>query len=120
MNLSQYVGISYEVKNCLEIIQFFYKQEFDIEIRNFFDGPMPDPEKVEALIVSNKGTFVKVQDPMYGDILTVNLRGLTCHLGVYVGQKKFLHSRKEVGSCIEPLKKYQRLVEGFYRHQELA
>lgn len=116
--LSKYVGREYEKYNCLDLVKEFYMDNFEIEIKNYFEGEVPSREKVQCLIVSNKGEFDKVSgDPKFGDVVIINLYGYVCHIGVCIGCGKFLHSVRGAGSCIDSLARYSRMIEGFYRHQ---
>ena len=117
----EYIAKPYESYNCFDLVRDFYLTEFDIELSNYFDGgPVPDRREVETLIVSNKGDFVKVDKPEYGDVVVIALYGLECHIGVCINQTDFLHSRKGTGSTMEKLSRYGKMVAGFYRHKAKA
>lgn len=119
--VSQYIGRPYEKANCLDIAREFYMREFQIEIKQYYEGPTPGPKDVEALIVSNKGEFVAVSDePQFGDLVVIRLYGVECHLGIFIQKGKFLHSIKTAGSVLDNLTKYEKMIVGFYRHKGLA
>ncbi len=120
LDLRKYIGKDYDTYNCLDLVREIYKDFFGLEIKNYFEGPIPSTEEVQSLIVSNKGNFVAVTDKKFGDIVVIRLYGIECHLGVVVDQTHFIHSAKRVGSNIDRLGRYSKLITGYFRHRELA
>lgn len=119
--LIDYIGKPYETYNCFDLVRDFYKDQFDIDLSNYYDGGVVPPRKeVETLIVSNKGDFVKVDEPEFGDVVVIALYGLECHIGVCVGGGNFLHSRRGTGSTMEKLERYAKMNAGYYRHKVTA
>jgi len=120
INLAKYVGRDYDNYNCFTLVKEFYKDHYDIVLKDYFEGPVPSEKEVENLIISNKGEFIPALVPAFGDIVTIKLWGIECHIGVCIDDKQFLHSVKYAGSGIAQLKKYKRLITGFYRHREAS
>lgn len=121
IDLKKYIGRNYEEYDCLDLVKEFYKDHFGLEIENFYEGAKPTPEEIGVLVKTNKGEFVKVDGkPQFGDIVVIKLYGIACHLGVIVEGTKFLHSAKNIGSNIDRIERYSRLIEGYYRHRELS
>lgn len=119
INLSKYVGKSYNTYNCFDCAKHFYREEFGIELKDYFEGPVvPDRKTIECLVISNKGDFERVEKPKFGDLIVIRLYGYASHIGIYIGEGKFLHSLRNVGSCIDTLSRYEKMVEGYYRHRE--
>jgi len=122
INLLKYIGRPYETYNCFDLVKEFYADNFKLDIKHYFEGgPVPDRREVESLVVSNKGDFVKVEGkPQFGDIVVLKLYGLECHIGVCVDASRFLHSAKKIGSSLDRLDRYSKMIAGFYRHREYA
>ena len=118
MNLSKYIGRPYEEYNCFDLVKEFYMDQFGLDLKNYYEGPVPDRKTIQSLVVTNKGDFSLVEDPQFGDIVVLKLYGYSCHIGVCIGEGKFIHSIRKTGSSIEPLSRYKTLTEGFYRHRE--
>lgn len=121
VDLKKYIGRSYDTYNCLDLVKEFYKDFFGLEVKNYFDGLVPDRKEVSSLIETNRGDFVEIKskrDIKFGDIVVIRLYGLECHLGVVIAGTKFLHSAKNIGSNIDRLERYERLIAGYYRHRE--
>ena len=119
-DLSKYVGRDYETYNCFDLAKDFYRQELGLELKNYFEGGVPPRKEIECLVKTNKGDFTRVEDIKFGDIVVIRLYGYASHIGICLGDGFFLHSVRKVGSCIEPLARYSRMIEGYYRHQELS
>lgn len=121
MNLSKYVGRSYNVYNCFDLVKEFYADQYGLDLKNYFDGKIvPERKEVESLVITNLGFFVPVEKPKFGDIVVIRLFGYSSHIGVCVGEGKFLHSIRNTGSCMDSLGRYSKMIEGFYRHRERA
>jgi hypothetical protein len=121
MDFSKYIGRSYETYDCFALVREFYADHFGLSLHNYFDGSSGISKKeVQTLISANKGHFTEVRGkPKLGDIVVIKLFGIECHIGVCVSDKMFLHSIKGVGSAMEKLSRYSRLIAGYYRHGEL-
>lgn len=120
MNLVKYIGRPYETYNCFDLVKEFYKDHFNVELKNYFEGEIPTPQKVEVLIISNKGDFIKVDSPEFGDLVVLKIYGLECHLGVVVSPTMFLQSTKKTGSNMDRLSRWQNMIAGFYRLKGMA
>jgi hypothetical protein len=123
ISLLKYIGRPYEKYNCFDLAKEFYMDFFKIDIKHYFEGDEKDVNKLEVqtLIVSNKGDFVRVEGkPQFGDIVVVKLYGFECHIGVCVNSSQFLHSAKKIGSSMDRLERYSRMIAGFYRHKAHA
>jgi hypothetical protein len=118
IDVRKYLGLPYEKYNCFDIVKDFYKDFFDLDLSNYFEGSaVPNRKEISSLIISNKGDFVEVDTPEVGDIVVIRLFGFECHMGVCIGGGEFIHSSKGVGSHIGRLSRYQRLISGYYRHR---
>lgn len=120
-DLRKYLGRSYETYNCLDLVKEFYKDFFNLEVKNYYEGSVPDRRQVESLIITNRGDFQKVEGPpKFGDLVVIKLYGIECHLGVVIKGTKFIHSAKNIGSNIDRLERYHKIIAGYYRHRELT
>jgi cell wall-associated NlpC family hydrolase len=114
-NLSHYIGRNYEQVNCWDLVREFYLKEFGIELRQYYGKDLTSTEQ-QSLILSNRGSFTKVADPQFGDLMLLKLYGIECHIGIFIGEGKFLHSIKTTGSVLDSLDRYKHLISGYYRH----
>jgi hypothetical protein len=92
-----------------------------VELRQYYQGKTPTPAENQALIQSNRGEFIKVEDePAYGDLIVLNLSGLECHIGIFIKPEKFLHSIEGKGSVLDNIERYKHRIVGYYRHKGKA
>lgn len=115
----KYIGRNYDTYNCFELVKEFYKDQFNLDLSNYWEGgKTPNRDEVESLVVSNKGDFVRVDTPEFGDIVVLKLYGLECHIGVCLNKSQFLHSARNIGSLMDRLERYSKMIGGFYRHRD--
>ncbi len=119
IKLRKYIGRSYEDYNCFDLVKDFYRDQFNLDLQHYFEGgQVPDRKDVASLIVTNKGDFIKVEGiPRFGDLVIIRLYGIECHIGVVIEGGKFLHSARGIGSMIDRLERYNKMIAGYYRHR---
>ena len=115
--VKRYIGKPYETTNCFDIVREFYLGEFNLEIKQYYSGKTPTDKEVESLVHTNKGDFIRVEEPRFGDLVLIKLKGVECHLGVYIQKENFLHSIKGTGSVLDKVDKYKHLIVGYFRHR---
>ncbi len=96
----------------------FYADVYKLELKNYFEGPVPNRKELESLVITNKGDFEEVKTPQFGDIVVIKVFGYASHIGVCIGGGKFLHTLRNTGSCMDTLHRFRKMTEGFYRHRE--
>lgn len=114
MQYSKLIGTPHSEANCWEIARLFYKLEFGVELKHYFDGPTPPPEVAQNLIFTSKGDFVRTDTPKFGDIILLRVRGLESHIAIYLSPTQILHSTSKTGCVIDRFDKWSKLVNGFY------
>lgn len=119
MDLKKYIGKPYEKYNCFDLVKEIYQDYFGLTLKNYYEGDTPDRKEVKFLIDTNRGDFERViGKKKFGDIVTINLFGIECHLGVVVDDNLFIHSSRGIGSHIARFESYRHLIGGIYRHRE--
>lgn len=114
-NFSHLIGIPYEQKDCYALAVAFYKDILGIELKNYYSEIPESAIESSNLIYSSMGDFKKVEVPQFGDLIVIKLKRIESHIGIYVGEDKMLHSFKSVGSSVEGLSKYRRMISGYFR-----
>jgi cell wall-associated NlpC family hydrolase len=108
--------VSYEKMDCWKLAKQFYQQVFNIELKHYFEGPVPDRNEVKNLIYTNAQDFSKVEgEYSFGDILIISLYGIECHIAIYLGEGRMLHTMKGSGSIIDRVNRWSRMISGAYR-----
>lgn len=119
-DLSKYIGRPYEEYNCLDLVKEIYKDIFNLQVKDYYEGQTPDRRDVTSLIATNRGDFQEVKGaPRFGDLVLIRLYGLECHIGVYVDRQFFVHSIRGTGSSLDRLSRYRKMIAGYYRHREI-
>lgn len=120
MDLRKYIGRKYDEYNCLDLVREFYKDQFGLDVKQYYEGNTPGENEAASLIKTNKGDFTEAEGPrQFGDLVLIKLYGIECHIGVVVNGTQFLHSAKRIGSCMDRLERYSKLISGYYRHREV-
>lgn len=115
-NYNYLIGVPYENMNCWDIAVSFYSNFFEINLGNIYSGPVPSRPDTEKLISSNKGDFIRVRSPVFGDIVLLKIFGVESHIAICLGEGKMLHTSKSHGSVVERIDRFQKVISGYYRH----
>lgn len=115
----KYIGRDYKVYDCFALVKEFYKDQFGLDLSPYYTGvEQLSRVDIQSLVVSNKGDFVRVDEPKFGDLVIIRLYGLECHIGVCLNKSQFLHSARVIGSTMDRLERYSKMIAGYYRHRE--
>ena len=114
-DFSELIGVSYEEMNCWDLTRSFYKKVFGLDLKHYYSDTPQDRDETQGLIYTNKGDFVRVESPVFGDIILISVLGLESHIAVYVGDGMLLHTGKRKGSVIDRLSHWDKVVVGYYR-----
>ncbi len=127
MNYSKYIGLPY-VDNgrdttgvdCWGLARLFYKGELNIDLPSYVESYSggSDPQIVEAVsIYKDNWQLESKGNP--GDLCLFNILGEPTHVGIYIGDNKFLHCRQGQDSVVESLTnpKWKNRFVGFYSYQ---
>lgn len=115
---SNLIGLEYEDYNCWDLARLFYIQVFAIDLKHYYQNKKKaeeDRKLTESLIYTNKGDFVRVEEPEFGDLITMKIRGLESHIGIYIGNGLMLHTDRIRGSHVDRLSRFDKMICGFYR-----
>ena len=130
MNYDKYIGLPYldngRTKtgvDCWGLARLVYQGEFDIDLPSYTQEYIggTDPHIVEAVNLY-KDNWQELATPNIGDLCLFNIFGEPMHVGVFIGENKFLHSRRGSDSVIESLNntKWKNRFVGFYTYAPQA
>lgn len=111
------IGIPYEKEDCWGIVRRFYKQVFNLELKSYYDNVPNNSERSNDLILSARGDFFAVDALRFGDIITMTILGIECHIGVFLNAETFLHTQKGTGCRIDRLHAWRHRITGYWRAQ---
>lgn len=126
MNFDKYIGLPYQENgrtlegvDCWGLARLLYKQELNIELPDYSDLYTGSwDEQVTKLINAHKDTWKQVAEGKPGDLCLFNIYGEPAHVGVYIGENKFLHSRERMDVAVESLTSpvWSKRFAGFYEY----
>lgn len=130
MDYNKYIGLPYASNgrtesgvDCWGLACLFYRDELGIELPSYSElySTASDPEVVTA-INTHRDNWLLVTEAVPGDLCLFNIYGEPAHVGVYVGDNKFLHAREGRDSVIESLSSSQwsKRFQGFYTYSRQA
>ena len=122
----KYIGIPYLENgrstsglDCWGLVRLFYKQEFNIDLPSYVEeySGSYDP-KLPQTIENYKDSWTKTCAPKLGDVCLFNMLGEPSHVGIYLGENKFLHARQDQASVIESTQRpiWRNRLEGIYTY----
>lgn len=126
MNYDKYIGLPYldngrseSGVDCWGLARLFYRDEYGIDLPSYTEEYIggTDPHIVEAVNLY-KDNWQDTNAPDIGDLCLFNIFGEPMHVGVYLGDNKFLHCRRGSDSVIESLGniKWKNRFVGFYKY----
>jgi len=129
--ISTLIGIPYISKgrdksiglDCWGLLREFYFQQFNLQLPSYADQYQDsfDKASTELAIQSNYSDWVLIDTPQFGDAILCRLAGHPCHVGVYLGESKMLHTQSGHDSAIDMIDsvKWKNRIDGYYRHAHL-
>jgi hypothetical protein len=126
MDYNKYIGLPYKDNgrdvggvDCWGLARLFYSQELGIELPSYTElyAGAHDPQVSHAL-ETYRDTWQAASQGVAGDLCLFNIYGEPAHVGVYIGQRKFLHAREGRDSVVESLDSAQwsKRFAGFYKY----
>lgn len=128
MNYNNYIGLPYLSNgrtesgiDCWGLVRLFYKQELNIELPSYNDlySDASSPE-VSEVIKQYRDTWSSIATANPGDVCLFNIYGEPAHVGIYIGDNKFLHAREGRDSVVESLfsPQWSKRFQGFFKYTE--
>lgn len=130
MNYTKYIGLPYKDNgrdetglDCWGLVRLFYKNELNIDLPsydNLYIGGS-DPAIANA-INTHKDGWDEVDVGSTNDVCLFNIFGEPVHVGIYLGNNKFLHVREGKDSVVESLdnSQWSKRFIGFFKYNSNA
>lgn len=130
MNYNKYIGLPYASNgrdesgiDCWGLVRLFYKQEYNIELPSYteeYSGAYDS--RILDMMDLYKNNWAQVQQPEVGSVIVFNILGEPFHVGVYVGEDKFIHARDGMDSVVESINspRWTKRIEGYYKYSTQA
>jgi len=127
----KYIGLEFAEKgrvdffDCWGLVRHIYLEEYNTELPSYLDcyKHTKESDVLGSLISSesDKWEAVKIGCEEIGDVIVLRMRGQPMHVGIVVGDNKFLHISDGINSAIEDYKsfRWRDRVIGYYRHGDI-
>ena len=122
---NDYVGIPYKLTgrtredglDCWGLVRLIHQEQFGIELPSFSEEDH-SAENVREVMASQRENWVHTDDPKIGDVILLRVLGSASHVGLYLGDKQFIHAKEGINSAIERIDSmaWEKRIIGFYRY----
>lgn len=134
MDFNKYVGLPYSLRgrdesgiDCWGLVRLVYKEQFDIELPSLVEL-YPDGsedtvyQKLAEDIAIRKEKWEEVASPDVGDIVLLRHNGFPVHVGIFIGDGKFLHAFGGTHSVVDRLTSvhWRNRIVGYFKYKENA
>ncbi len=91
--------------DCWGLPLCFYREVLGVELPTLLDHYKTacDYAAVSELVLAERRGWTEVRWPVYGDLVTLKVHGMPWHVGIILDQRHFLHTLRDVGSCVARL-----------------
>jgi len=125
---NDYVGIPYKLSgrdkdglDCWGLIRLIHKEQFSNDLPSFSDHDHSD-EKIREIMAEQREHWISTDEPKVGDVILFRILGAPAHVGLYIGDKSFIHAKQGINSAIERYDSifWEKRIVGFYRYDKEA
>ena len=130
MNYNKYIGLPYAANgrdesgiDCWGLVRLFYKQEYNIELPSYIEEYAGAYDtRILQMMDLYKSNWAQVFKPEVGSVIVFNILGEPFHVGIYIGDDKFIHARDGMDSVVESVNspKWAKRIEGYYKYSTQA
>lgn len=134
--VEKYIGIPYKSKgrdpeegiDCWGLVKIVYENEFGVDLPSYDEGYKDAHNRKDASkkigksldqsIDDGNWKTIEMEDLKEGDILIIDIAGIPCHIGIYVGCGHVMHVREGTLTCIEDYesKQFAGKIRSGYRY----
>jgi len=115
--INKYEGIDFQIgkQDCYTLVIKYFKEEFDIEIPDFYKDRNLDWHKEDFNFLNNAVSqinceIIDAEDLENNDIVALKYRGNRTHLGIILNNNLLLHHPMGKKSIIEPFHSFKNKV----------
>jgi hypothetical protein len=106
--------------DCWGLVRLVYSDRYNIELPSFYHSynTVKDIHRTSEVIAVHKEQWNALSTPEVGCVVLFRIMGHDTHVGVYIGDNKFLHIRPGTNSAIESLDSvhWNKRISGYYKY----
>lgn len=92
----------------------FYSEILKIELNHYFDKLPSDRIQMKNLIYTNIGDFERTDNPKFGDLILLRIKGIESHIAINIDNSRMFHTMRNTGSVIDRKSRWSTLITGYY------
>ena len=100
----KYTGIPYEEMDCWDLVRYIMSDMNGIELPMI---PWHDSD------ISYEE--ISREEAMCGDLVKFSETDIVTHIGIFIDEYNFIHTRPDLGSCIDMIGDYECNIKGISR-----
>lgn len=108
--------------DCWGLVRLVYSDQYGIELPSFSSvySTVKDTARTSELSAQYREQWDEITEPELGCLVLMRVLGTETHVGVYLGEDKFLHIRSGANSVVESIKSttWQHRIVGYYKYTE--
>lgn len=112
--------------DCWGMVVLFHREVLGVAIPSYTDSyrdagrSKSSRVQLQDLIQTNMPKWDRIDDPLPGDAVLLNIGGRPIHVGLAIGAGRMLHTERRVCTLIERLSSpiWEKRIEGFYRYAQ--
>jgi len=118
-----YVGVPYLAKgrsmaglDCLGLLYLIYADHYGVRLPNYDHYTHENNRSIEAVFLNNIGEWTPTESRQAGALVMLSIGGYTTHLGVCIGDNRFIHAMQGCDVAIDSLDsfRWKDRIEGVY------
>ena len=122
---SKYVGRHFELgkNDCYSLISDFYKNEYNIILKNYFRDDKTfneEPDIINKHYKEEGFDKINIKDIKIGDAIVFGMTRTSVHIGIYIGRNMFLHHERDKYSTVTKLNSgWENRIVFCARHKDM-
>lgn len=100
--------------DCYGVIIEMVKRDYGIELPDVDYKSLDEQEFIRNQI-HTLACVEKIDNLQEKCIIELSIRGIPMHVGYYIGDGMFIHSRQRFGTIIEPVSRWKSRIMGVYK-----
>lgn len=119
--IEKYIGTPHSKLDCYQLVQRFYEEILGINLQDYLINHSNYKRIEDSIRNETVNNWIKINEPEQYCVITFKQHPLFVnHVGIYLGNGKFLHSSLNEGVEIQRLinPNYRGTIKGFFKHKK--